>query len=62
MRGGREEQHYIGKEGPTNAQTQKRRQAGDRAAMELEGGWSEKSDTTAGAVYAVVDKKRKEGE
>ena len=34
----------------------------DRAAMELKGGWSEKSNTTAAAVYAVVDKKRKEGE
>ena len=52
----------IGKEGPTNAQTQKRRQAGDRAAMELKGGRSEKSDAIAGAVYTVVDKKRKEGE
>ena len=51
----------IGKEGPTNAQTQKRRQAGDRAAMEHERGGSE-SNTTAGAVYAVVDKKRKEQE
>ena len=38
-------------------QTQKRRQAGDKAAMELKGGRSEKSDATAGAVYAVVDKK-----
>ena len=46
---------------PAN-QTQKGRRAGDRAAMELERGGSEKSDTTAGAVYAVVDKKRQEGE
>ena len=51
----------IGKE-PTNPPTQKGRQAGDSVAMELEGGDSEKSDATAGAVYAVVDKKRKEGE
>ena len=51
----------IGKE-PTNSPTQKGRQAGDSVAMELEGGDSEKSDATAGAVYAVVDKKRKEGE
>ena len=47
---------------PTNPPTQKGRQAGDSVAMELEGGDSEKSDATAGAVYAVVDKKRKEGE
>ena len=47
---------------PTNLPTQKGRQAGDSVAMELEGGDSEKSDATAGAVYAVVDKKRKEGE
>ena len=46
----------------TNAQTQKGRQEEDRAVMELEGGGSEKSSATAGAVYAVVDKKRKEGE
>ena len=46
---------------PAN-KTQKGRRAGDKAAMELEGGRSEKSDTTAGHVYAVVDKKRKEGE
>ena len=36
-----------------------RTQKGDRATIELEGGMSEKSDATAGAVYAVVDKKRK---
>ena len=46
---------------PAN-QTQKGRRAGDRAAMELEGGGSEKSNTTAGHVYTVVDKKRKEGD
>ena len=46
---------------PAN-QTQKGTRAGDRAAMKLEGGKSEKSDTTAGHVYTVVDKKRQEGE
>ena len=43
-----------------NAQTQKDRQEEDRAAMDLEGGDSEKSAATAGQVYAVIDKKRKE--
>ena len=37
---------------PAN-QTQKGRRAGDRPAKELEGGGSEKSITTAGAVYTV---------
>ena len=46
--------------GPVN-QTQNGRRVGDRAVMELEGGGSEKGDATAGAVYAVVDKTRKEG-
>ena len=45
---------------PVN-QTQKGRREGESTAKELEGGGSEKSDATTGAVYAAVDKKQKGG-